>query len=155
MATAADPLAALRPLHLPPAPPGTLVETAALAAAAGVAAALLVVGLVALWRRLAVLRAPRREALAALAEAARLPVDERLAAEARLLRAYVGRIAGAAAARTEGRAWLARLDGVFATTFFTTGGGEAFGERLYRPVGDVDAAATDAGLRRLLRRQRR
>lgn len=154
MATAPDPLDALRPLRLPPAPESSLVETLALATAVGVAAALGLVLLVAAWRTFAAWRAPRREALAALARAALLPPAERLAAEARLLRAYAARIAGAEAARLQGTDWLRRLDATFATTFFTAADGRMFGEWLYRPIGDADPP-TSADLRRLLRRRRR
>jgi hypothetical protein len=153
MATSPDPLAALRPERLPATVPGSLVETVALAAAAGVAAALLAVAAIVIWRALARRRSPRGEARAALAAAAGLPIDERIAAEARLLRAYVGRVAGAEAAREEDAAWLARLDHVFATTFFSTGQGRLFGAALYAPANDADPAQADAGVRRLFGRR--
>ncbi len=139
----------LRPLHPPPAD-GTaeiLVMTlvGCLAAAAGALA----------LRRLRARRQPaRRAALAALAASRRLPAPDRLAAQAQLLRNVAdARDSGARALR--GEDWLAHLDRIFATRFFSEGPGRAFGDALYRPRDDDPAEALDRELQKLLTRLQR
>ena len=134
MATDADPLAALRPIRLPAEAPAPLLDLLAPRLAAALA------------RR----RSPRRRFAASLAAARALPADERLAAQAAALRAYVAAIAGEEAARTQGEAWLARLDAAFATTAFTAGPGRLYGETLYRPVDASEVGAAEATLAALV-----
>ena len=144
-----DPLAGLRGLHVPQA--GLSRESSVLLAAAlGLAAAVLLQLALAAWRRRA---RRRRAALAALAATRLLPSPERIAAQAALLR---GLVAGEAerAGESRGEAWLARLDAAFSTDFFRTGPGRAYGDALYRPDGEPDAAGLDAGLVELIGRRR-
>jgi hypothetical protein len=143
MASPADVLDSLRPLR-PPPPDGTSeILLMALAGAAGAAALMLA------WRFLRERRRPlRRAALAALASSRSLPAPDRLAAQAQILRDVASALDhGARALR--GDAWLARLDAIFATRFFTQGPGRIFGEALYRRRADEPAEALDRDLARL------
>lgn len=120
-----------------------------------------------LWPLLARRHSLRRAALSALAQADALPVPEKRAAQARLLRQIVRTLAGDAAARCEGAAWLACLDRVFATRFFSAGDGSFFAQGLYQRPMAADAApgtspghvpvtgGVDATLARLLARIQR
>lgn len=134
MADPAGVLDGLRDLHWPFA--GAAAGPVATMIAVGCA---LAIGLsAALWPVLRRWRAVRRAALAALATSRLLDPPERLAAQAMLLRRVVRTIDGDAAARLHGRDWLAHLDRLFATRFFTEGEGRSFGEALYRPLPDGD-----------------
>ena len=146
---APSPLDALRPLHaaIPALPAAALAMLAA-----GLLAGLLLGWL--LWPALRRWRGVRRAALERLADTRSLPSRERLSAQAKLLRRVVLTLHGEAAARLRGADWLARLDAVFATTYFTAGDGRCFGEQLYRPGMDCDARATDRELSLLFRRLR-
>lgn len=153
MATMPDPLDALHPMRLPSPPPSSLVETIGIGVAAGVLAALLLAGALALfavWRRRG---APSREALLKLDSARRLAPAERVCAHAAVLRHYAVATAGADVGHLQGPDWLDRLDRLFATDFFSRGEGAVFGEALYRPLQDIDVDAVEATLRRLLRRR--
>jgi hypothetical protein len=91
--------------------------------------------------------------VAALTPTLALPADQRLAAQAEILRRIARTLHGEAAARLTGEPWLAALDGMFATRFFTTGPGRAFAD-LYvpRPAGDAEAASAELpGLMQRLR----
>lgn len=146
MATAADPLAGLRPIRLPAEAPAPLLDLLALSVAAGILVALAILLAPRIAAALARRRSPRRRLAAALAAARVLPPGERLAAHAAALRAYVAAVSGADAARGQGEAWLARLDEAFATTLFTAGPGRLYGETLYRPVEAADVGAAEAAL---------
>jgi hypothetical protein len=150
MAIDVDPLAALRPIRLPAEAPAPLLDLLALSVAAGILVALAILLAPRLAAALARRRSPRRRFAAALAAARTLPADERLAAQAAALRTYVAAIAGAEAARTQGEAWLARLDAAFATTAFTAGPGRLYGETLYRPADASEVGAAEAALSALL-----
>lgn len=150
MATEADPLAALRPIRLPAEAPAPLLDLLALSVAAGILVALAILLAPRIAAALSHRRSPRRRFAAALAAARTLPTDERLAAQAAALRAYVAAIAGEEAARTQGEAWLARLDAAFATTAFTAGPGRLYGETLYRPADAADVGAAETALSALL-----
>lgn len=146
MADPAEALAGLRPIHLP-ADSGevALIATAALA---GVCLAL---AATALMRLLASRRgAERRAALDELALSRGLPPDERLAAQARLLRRLMRTIDGEAPRGLSGAAWLARLDRILGTSFFTAGAGQAFGEPLYRRSQAATVETLDLELSRLI-----
>ncbi|KQP55163.1 hypothetical protein ASG40_09195 [Methylobacterium sp. Leaf399] len=136
----------LRGLHLPAGSAGAVQGEIALAVALGFLAAL-AVGLVRWWRRRAK-ASLRRRALAELAAVRHLAPEARLVAQARLLRRIVRTVEGDAAADARGAEWSARLDRVFATTFFTRGAGRVLGEGLYRRE-SADPAAIDAELGRL------
>jgi hypothetical protein len=150
MATDADPLAALRPIRLPAEAPAPLLDLLALSVAAGILVALVILLAPRVAATLARRRSPRRRFAAALAAARALPADERLAAQAAALRTYVAAIAGEEAARTQGEAWLARLDAAFATTAFTNGPGRLYGVTLYRPADAAEVSAAEAALSALL-----
>ncbi len=141
-------LAQLRSLHLPPVD-GSGQGEVVLAIALGFTAALLV----GLFRFLRDRRrnSVRRAALAELAAARPLPPEARLVAQARLLRRLARTLRGDAAASGQGADWARTLDGLFATTFFTTGAGRGLVENLYRRE-TPDPAAIDAELGRLFAR---
>lgn len=150
----ADPVHALdglRQIHLPAGADAALPMFAMIAVGFALAVALSLVLLPALRRR----RAVRRAALKTLAASRLLPPDERLAAQAVLLRRLVRTIDGDEAARLTGAEWLARLDRLFATRFFSEAEGQTFSELLYRPPSGQDVAALDSGLERLFARIRR
>ena len=125
----------MHPMREPPQPAS--LAPFAITLAIGCAVALMLLGLaIAARRRRADLR---RAAVAALARTRGLAPPERLAAQAALLRRLVRRVAGEAAAKAQGPAWLERLDAVFSTRFFTQGEGAAYGDALYaRTAPDVD-----------------
>lgn len=146
MATAADPLAGLRPIHLPVEAPAPLLDLLALSVAAGILVALAILLAPRVAAAISRRRSPRRRLAAALAAARALPPEERLAAQASALRRYVAATAGEEAARTRDEAWLACLDEAFATTAFTDGPGRLYGETLYRPVDASEVGAAEAAL---------
>ena len=145
----ADPLDALRPLHLPEATQGAAPVLAM--ALAGLVLALLAGAW--LLPRLARRHEVRRAALERLAESRALAPAERIAAQAMLLR-RLARTLGADAG-AQGKTWLATLDRLFATPFFTTGAGRAIADAPYRPVAAAEVAALDRGLQRLFAGLRR
>jgi hypothetical protein len=139
-------LEGLRDIHWPAAAPSPLSDfaTAALAGFALAACVFLA------WTVLRRSRRPaRRAALAALAASRALAPDERLAAQATLLRRAVSVVAGAPA-KERGEDWLRRLDAAFATTFFTQGEGAVFGDALYTPAPAAPIDAIDRTLADLL-----
>ncbi|WP_159730000.1 DUF4381 family protein [Methylosinus sp. Ce-a6] len=146
MADSSELLAQLRPLRAPPAD-GT-AEILLMALAGSLAAATLAIGFL-VWR--ARRRPLRRAALIALAAARDLPADERLTAQAKMLRDLVGALDGGIA-RLHGEEWLARLDALFATTAFSKGEGRAFGDALYSPRADDPSETLDRVLQKLLAR---
>ena len=146
MAEAAAALDLLRPMHAPAGLENAGTLALMLALGLGLAALL--------WPMLSRRRALRREALREFFRAQALAGNEKRTAQARLLRQIVRRLDGNAPF-AEGAQWLARLDRVFATRFFTQGAGRCFGVALYEraggpPDGEVDAmlAKLLAGLRR-------
>lgn len=143
-------LAQLRGLHLPAAE-GAAQGEVVLAIALGFAAALLV-GLFRMLRDRQ-RRSVRRAALRELAAARALPPEQRLVAQARLLRRLARTLRGDAAASARGTDWAATLDGLFATDFFTRGAGRVLADGLYRRA-SPDSAAIDAELGRLFARIR-
>jgi hypothetical protein len=139
----------LRGLHLPADAAGAAQGPVVLAMALGFTAALLV-GLVRLLRarRQA---SVRRAALRELAAANALPPGPRRVAQARLLRRLARTLRGDAAAATQGDAWAATLDGLFATDFFTKGAGRIFADGLYRREAS-EPGSVEAELGRLMQR---
>jgi hypothetical protein len=148
MVDAADALNGLRAIHAP-----ANFSEAPVIAAAALAGCLCALALMA-WLRVRPLRwrAVRRSALAGLALSRSLDPGERLAAQAALLRRVVRATEGEAPGRLRDGDWLACLDRVFSTSFFTSGAGRAFGEALYRPSSDHDVAALDHALKKFLAR---
>ena len=132
MADAAHMLDGLRPMHLPAGDDGLLSVALLIGLGCGLA--------LWLWPLLSRRHGVRRAALSALAQADALPVPEKRAAQARLLRQIVRTLAGDAAARCEGADWLACLDRVFATRFFSAGAGSCFAHGLYQRPMAADAA---------------
>ncbi|TXN17325.1 DUF4381 domain-containing protein [Methylobacterium sp. WL30] len=145
-------LEALRGLHLPNQAAGAISGEVVVAILAGFAAALLV-GLVR-YLRVRARATVRRAALRDLAAARNLDPEARLVAQARLLRRVARTVQGEDAASAQGTAWAHRLDGLFATTFFTAGAGRVLAEELYRRSDRPDPAVLDAELGRLIGRMR-
>lgn len=98
-------------------------------------------------------RALRQEALRELRLASNLPADEALRAQAMLLRRIARTVGGEATMQHRGEAWLAALDSIFGTRFFTQGAGRCFGEALYA-TGAPDVIAVQCGLEALIARLR-
>lgn len=125
----ADELANLRGIRLPPMETWFWADVG-FAVALGLAAALLAALLLRLVRR------PRKpslqaEALAELAAAKSLPVPERRAAQAALLRRIVRTVEGDDAARATGPAWAATLDRTLGVDLFERRSGRVLVDGLY------------------------
>jgi hypothetical protein len=155
---AADPLAALRPLHLP-APVGWWPPAPGWWLLAALALALLAAATV-LWlrahRRNAYRRGARRE-LAELYRAARAAGDARAFASGAtqiLRRAALCRYPPSAVARLCAEDWLAFLDRSGRTTAFSAGAGRALAFAPYDPAVPCDLDALHAACRDWLRRHR-
>ena len=136
-------LSALRALHLPSngAPGlGDLFSAIAL----GMIAALVIGELLAFMRKKR--RTIRRSALDALVASRVLQPEDRLVAQAKLLRELIRALDGDATARLRGSAWLQHLDARFRTDFFTVGEGRHYADALYRPVPRPDLDAMDSRL---------
>jgi hypothetical protein len=147
MAPPADALEGLRDIHWPAIAATSPVSDLATAALVGFALAACAFAAWTLLRRGR--RPARRAAHAALAGSRRLAAEERLSAQAALLRRAASAVAGAPA-KERGEAWLARLDDLFATTFFTQGDGAVFGDALYTPAPAAPVEAIDRTLQTLL-----
>ena len=155
---AADPLAALRPLHLPPAvgwwplAPGWWLLAALVLLAIGAALFLWLRA----WRRNRYRRRARAE-LEALFRATRAAGDAAgfaRGAGAILRRAALVRYARAEVAPLCGEAWLAFLDRSGRTTAFASGAGRALVHAPYDPAASCDQDALHAACRDWLRRHR-
>jgi hypothetical protein len=151
MFQAHDPLAMLRPVHLPPSEIGGSGDLF-IAIALGLFAALVCTELWAFAKRRR--HSVRQTALNALKSSREEPPERRLLLQAKLLRDIVRQMNGDAAARLSGDAWRQQLDATFRTTFFTTGEGRVYLESLYRPNQQTDADAVDSWLAPLIRRVR-
>lgn len=149
MAEPNEALSALRGLHLPPETVGA--DDFALAVLAGTAVAL---AFSAVFPNLMARRRSRTSALGELAASRGRPDTERLVLQAALLRSVARSLRDESTARLLGEQWLAALDDIFETTFFTSGKGRVFGTDLYCPHPPGIAEATDAALASLLRRLR-
>lgn len=150
MAALSDPLAGLRDIHIPEPPPAGPGDVLLLAITV---CALLLAGL--LLARFIRRPAWKSEALQELDAAVDSDPRERLFRAASVLRRLALRDAPHAA-KLSGDAWLAHLDGLFATRFFTVGEGRVFGEGLYRPGSmSNDGGRLIGELKRLVRRMRR
>ena len=149
MADVAKLIEMMHPMREPPLPDSLVPALVVLAL--GCVAAAVVIAIVWRARRAGGLRA---SAAAALAASRALDPDERLAAQAALLRRIARAVAGESAARQHGAAWLESLDGCFKTDYFSKGEGRAYGDALYahRPAADVEAL--DRALVALLSRLR-
>jgi hypothetical protein len=147
-----DPLAALRPVHLPHGEMGSGGDLL-IAIALGLAAALVFAELWAFAKRRR--HSVRQTALNALKLSRTESPDRRLLLQAKLLRDIVRQLQGDAAARLSGDAWLQQLDTTFKTSFFTAGEGRLYLESLYRPHQQTDPDQVDSWLAPLIRRLRR
>ncbi|HTJ02239.1 MAG TPA: DUF4381 domain-containing protein [Methylovirgula sp.] len=152
MFQAHDPLAMLRPVHLPPSEIGGSGDLF-IAIALGLVAALVCTELLAFVKRRR--HSVRRTALNALKLSRAEPSERRLLLQAKLLRDIVRQINGDAAARLSGDAWHQQLDATFRTTFFTAGEGRLYLESLYQPHQQANADEVDSWLAPLIRRVRR
>jgi len=149
----AEPVAsldALRGLRAPPAPDSLAPYVVTILAGFLLAALFLVAARMLLARRQRI----RRAAEAELVRSRALPPPERLAAQAKLLRRLARVLGPDAEARQQGTAWLARLDQLFATSFFSQGAGRVFGAELYSPRANPDIEAIDRSLAGLIARLR-
>lgn len=154
MTTAVDPLDALRPIRVPASTFAT-GEELLFAALLGVLLALVLSFTLALAQRHWSKRAPETEFLAVL-QGMRAPEPaERLAEIAAALRRYVAQREGPQAAAVQGKLWLATLDRMFATDFFSQGPGSVFGQALYVPRIEANLVEVEATLGRLLSKKRR
>jgi len=147
MADPARLLAELRPLHAVASGVDSMTPVIAMSVL-GCAAAIALFYTLGPWlmRR----RALRRHALEKLAATRALPEPERLAAQAAILRHVAKTLSGVT--RQRGDAWLARLDSMFSTRFFSDERGAIFGEALYRRPAGLDLDALDAALGRFFAR---
>lgn len=144
-----DPLAGLRDVHAPPVPEGL----SAWPLVAGLAGLLILVVLAA-WMVLRLRRRWAREMVEALDYIDPASSAETLAEAAKLLRRAAVLNLGTTATRLRGDEWLATLDGLFRTRFFSSGAGRVFGTALYaREASAVPAGAVVAQLRQLARRR--
>lgn len=142
----------LRGLHLPGDAAGSARAEIVSALALGFLAALLV-GLARHLRHRRQ-RTVRRTALDELAAARGLGTDERLVAQARLLRRLTRTLRGDEAAASRGTRWAAELDALLRTDFFTAGTGRVFVEGLYARRVPKNLDAIDAELARLIGQMR-
>jgi hypothetical protein len=149
MADTADPLNALQAIRLPAVAASTLWEQMAVALLAGVITAIII--------QLALAFRNRRKAepleqsfIVAINHMENLPDDERLAAQASLIRRYVNVVAGNGAARKQGEDWLEELDNLFKTEFFCKGTGRVLLDGLYSRQLPFKSAELGAALCELL-----
>jgi hypothetical protein len=149
-------LEALRGLHVDSTVVG-IEPGIALGVAIGIAAAAIVIMLARarpLRARPLRVRAVRRALRTSLALARAAPREQQLVAQATLLRRAARTVAGEEVARLRGEAWLAALDRIFRTRFFTAAEGRCFADDLYAasPAADPEVTGrTLAGLARRLR----
>lgn len=140
---------ALRDIHTPPMPDGLSVWPPVAAAMALV----LVLALLAIL----LMRTRRRWATELKQGIAGLDAtqpDQALTEAAKLLRRAAIMRHGQAARRVQGDGWLAMLDQLFRTRFFTSGAGRLFGVSLYEPaLSKVPANEVLAELKRLAARR--
>lgn len=151
----ADPVPSLdqlRGLHLPGGSAALFRGEIFVAILVGLCAALLVGLARRLWLRMR--QTLRRTALAELAAASRLPPEERLVAQASLLRRLVLTLRGEEAAAIRGEAWAGELDRLFRTDYFSRGAGRIFVDGLYAGGARPEPGAVEAELRRLFGRVR-
>ena len=142
----------LRGLHLPQNSTGLLNGEIAAAMMFGLLAAFLV-GLVRHLKRRAQ-RTIRRAALHELTITRSLEPEDRLVAQAYLLRRLARTLNGDDSVHKRGLSWSTELDELFGTSFFTTGAGYVFANGLYQQE-TPDLDAIDVHLHRLFQKIRR
>ena len=152
MDRSADLLAELRDSRLPELSEASVLADAATAFVAGLILALAIALVVRVFAR----RPPSRRdrALAELAASRALAPDERLLAQARLLRRVADERDRRGVDSTSAH-WADVFDQRLDTDFFTAGPGVVLREALYRPDARVDPEQIDRELVKLLRRIRR
>jgi hypothetical protein len=99
-------------------------------------------------------RAVRRALRTSLALARAAPREQQLVAQATLLRRAARTVGGEEVARLRGEAWLAALDRIFRTRFFTEREGRCFADDLYAASPAADPEVTGRNLASLARRLR-
>lgn len=149
MADTPDPLNALQDIRLPSIQASSLMEQIAVALFAGITVAVIIQLLLAFKNNQ---RAESQEMtlIAAVKESEQLPDDERLAAQASAMRRYVNLVRGDAAARKQGEDWLAELDEVFTTEFFSKGAGRILLDGIYSRQQAFKTAGLGAALCELM-----
>ncbi|MCO4319329.1 DUF4381 domain-containing protein [Phyllobacterium sp. 21LDTY02-6] len=153
MADTADPLNALQAIRLPAVPASLLWEQMAVALLAGAITAIIIQMALAYRNRRKAASLEQRF-IAAIDEVESLGDDERLAAQASLMRGYVKIVAGDGAARKQGEDWLEELDNLFRTEFFRKGNGRVLLDGLYSRQPPFGSAELGATLRELLQGRR-
>lgn len=150
MTDAGDPLAALRPIRMPVLDLA-VGEQLLVAVLLGLASAIVLNLFLALKRRRVSARGPEAELLAALRASKPADAAESLAELAAALRSYVARRENAEIASAQGERWLACLDCVLDTDFFSKGEGAVFGGGLYTSRIEVDPKRIGVMLQKLVR----
>lgn len=144
-------LETLHPLREPPAPDSIMPYLVVVLLGVVLAGAAVLVLIAARRRRGRIHAAAQAE----LAAARGLSVPERLAVQAMVLRRVARQVGGEPTVKAQGAAWLERLDGIFATQFFTRGAGQVYGAGLYQRAAAVDDVdALDREVLRLIARVR-
>ncbi|MGH6858624.1 MAG: DUF4381 family protein [Phyllobacterium sp.] len=143
MADMIDPLNALQAIRLPAIPESSLWEHMAAALFAGVLAAI-VIQLALGSRNRKKAQSLEQSFIIAIRDMENLPADERLAAQASIIRRYVNIVAGNAAAQKQGEDWLEELDTIFKSDFFCKGAGRVLLDGLYsrQPVFETAGIGT-------------
>lgn len=144
-----DPLSGLRDIHTPAIPDGLSIAPI-LVGALALFTLLVVAGIVITRLR----RRWAREIVASLNQLDASHPDVALSEAAKLLRRVAILRLGPGAARLQGSQWLAALDQLFRTRFFSSGEGRVFADALYAPqLSAASAKPVLAKLRQLVRRQ--
>jgi hypothetical protein len=149
MADTADPLHALQAIRLPAVPASSLWEQMAVALLAGVTMAI-IIQLALAFRNRKKAEPLEQRFIVAIKKVENLPDDERLAAQASLIRRYVNVVAGTGAARKQGEDWLEELDNLFNTEFFRKGTGRVLLDGLYARQPPFNSAELGTALCELL-----
>lgn len=151
MAPGADPLVALRDIREPHTTLEMILADALMAVAAGLLLAVIIACLAQLILRRK--RSKRDAALAGLEMTRHLPADDRLFAQAAVLKKVASHLPPVPydTPSTDRLEWTSRLDSWFGSDFFAKGTGARLRETLYRRDKTVDPDLVDKELVRLLR----
>lgn len=152
MADTPDPLNALQDIRLPSIQASSLMEQMAMPLFAGVTVAAIILILLA-FRSRQKAESLEKIFIAAVKASERLPDDERLAAQASAMRRHVNLVRGDAAAHKQGEDWLAELDEVFTTEFFSKGAGRVLLDGIYSKQEAFKTAGLGAVLCELMSRK--
>lgn len=149
MANTADPLSALQAIRLPDVPASSLWEQMAVAVFTGVVLAIIIQLAISFRKRKSRVHL-EQNFIIAIKDTENLPDEERLTAQATVIRHYVNIVAGDVAARKQGEEWLEELDNLFKTEFFRKGSGRALLDDLYLKQSASQAAGLGMALCQLL-----